>query len=366
MGCGDDRPDTGVELLIESPGDLLPDALELVWLGPDRELLRRRVPGHGALRSPGRVSVRIDMGAPAAGARTAVVRGHRDGVLVSEGVGSVIAEAKLWRRTVITMRPGPLVDSDGDGIPDEAGFCPRERAPCRPAVPPDGGAPPPDGGAPIDDAAPVDDSRAQPATDRSVDSDRLPPSDGALPEVAGGPEDAGAPNPDSALDVTPADIAPRDTTPPMDMRPPPDVIAWAPGLLGTYFRDLDLQQPVLTRVDSTIDFDWSDFAPHSSVPSDFFTVRWTGQIQARFSEMYTFTVIVNDGARLWIDDKLVIDGWDDVSMASEFAGQTALVAGRRHAIKLEYMDDTGDAEVRLLWSSPSQLRQVVPASQFSH
>ena len=66
----------------------------------------------------------------------------------------------------------------------------------------------------------------------------------------------------------------------------------------------------MTRTDATVDFAWPSLSsPDPSVDSETFSVRWTGQVQALYSEMYTFYVRADEGVRLWIDGQLVIDHW---------------------------------------------------------
>ena len=75
----------------------------------------------------------------------------------------------------------------------------------------------------------------------------------------------------------------------------------ANGLLGEYYNNSDLTELVLTRIDPEIDFmDWGTGSPDPAIGPDSFSVRWMGQIEADFDETYTFNVVKDDGARLWI------------------------------------------------------------------
>lgn len=94
---------------------------------------------------------------------------------------------------------------------------------------------------------------------------------------------------------------------------------------------------------------------------DEFSVRWTGQIEPRHSEEYTFATLSNDGVRLWIDGKLIIDNWTGHS-AKEDLGKIELQAGKRHDLKLEYFQSGGNSVIKLFWQSPSQPREIVPQS----
>src|SRR5262249_41356394 len=81
------------------------------------------------------------------------------------------------------------------------------------------------------------------------------------------------------------------------------------GLTGQYYDNMDFTNLKLTRTDPTVDFDWGSGSPDASIGADTFSVRWTGQVQAPSSEIYTFTTTSDDGVRLWINGQLVIDNW---------------------------------------------------------
>ncbi len=81
------------------------------------------------------------------------------------------------------------------------------------------------------------------------------------------------------------------------------------GLDATYYENSLLSYPgAISRVDSVINFDWQDGAITPSA-SDFVSVRWTGKIRASWSLVHTFFVLADDGARLWIDNELIVDRW---------------------------------------------------------
>ena len=132
--------------------------------------------------------------------------------------------------------------------------------------------------------------------------------------------------------------------------------------MGEYFDEADLTRPVLSRIDATIDFNWTWGSPHPSIGNDSFSVRWTGEIAPLFSEVYTFRTTSDDGVRLWVADQLIIDRWVD-QVPTTRTGSIALVAGRRYHIRLEYYERYGDASIQLQWSSRSQPQQVVPMSR---
>ncbi len=143
---------------------------------------------------------------------------------------------------------------------------------------------------------------------------------------------------------------------------PPPLPAWlenGSGLRGEYFNGTNFDTKVLERFDPGINFNWGANAPATGVAADLFSVRWTGQIQPRYSEGYTFYLTADDGCRLWVNKQLIIDKWRNDS-ASEVAGSIALTAGQKCAIRVDYYEARGNASARLEWKSASQSREVVP------
>jgi glucose/arabinose dehydrogenase/PKD repeat protein len=135
------------------------------------------------------------------------------------------------------------------------------------------------------------------------------------------------------------------------------------GLQAAYYPTEDLSgTTALTRLDPVIDANWGTAAPVSGLPVDDFSVRWSGQVVPRYSQTYTFTATSDDGARLWVNGRLVIDQWVQQG-STAVSGTIALTAGTPYPIVLEYFDTQGAASVRLEWASSSQAREVVPASR---
>jgi PA14 domain/FecR protein len=134
------------------------------------------------------------------------------------------------------------------------------------------------------------------------------------------------------------------------------------GLLASYHDGADFERLALVRIDPCVDFDWADRAPDQAVARERFSVRWSGEIEPRFSETYRFSVASDDGARLWIDGRLVIDNWriQAVNYATPAAAAVVLTAHRKVRIRLDYFEFEHLAAVRMCWESRSQPFQVVP------
>src|SRR3989344_1313670 len=96
---------------------------------------------------------------------------------------------------------------------------------------------------------------------------------------------------------------------------------------------------------------------------DTFSVRFTGQVQPRCSETYTFRTVGNDGFRVWINGVQIINEWTDNGANTITDGYVNMVAGQKYDIVYEYFDGTGDARSRLAWLSPSTPVEAIPQSQ---
>jgi hypothetical protein len=135
------------------------------------------------------------------------------------------------------------------------------------------------------------------------------------------------------------------------------------GLRGEYFDNADLTNLRLTRIDTTIDFNWGSGSPDPSIGSSTFSVRWSGELEAQYDEEYTFCTTTDDGLRLWVNNELLVDKWR-LQAATQWCGKPiALRAGERYPITLEYFENTGVAMAELRWSSQSTPGGIIPPTQ---
>jgi hypothetical protein len=137
------------------------------------------------------------------------------------------------------------------------------------------------------------------------------------------------------------------------------------GLLGAYYPNEDLAGEARFRIDPALDFDWSRGAPFADFSPDGFSGEWVGTITTPPGEdgRYTFTVAMNDGARLWIDDELLIDEWYD--HAEVHSATIDLAGGVAHRIRVQHFEGVQDAMLRLAWQLPSGASETVPAAALS-
>ncbi|KAI7248880.1 hypothetical protein KC345_g11806, partial [Hortaea werneckii] len=125
--------------------------------------------------------------------------------------------------------------------------------------------------------------------------------------------------------------------------------------------DADAGTPVLVRNDALLNFNWRQAAPDATLGVDAFSIRWTGQIKPTYSETYQFATTSDDGIRVYVDGTAVIDSWTKQS-GTERTGSITLKAGQLYNIKVEYYENAGDANIRLMWQSPSQVKVTVPTT----
>jgi beta-glucosidase len=120
-----------------------------------------------------------------------------------------------------------------------------------------------------------------------------------------------------------------------------------PGLKGEYFQNMDLAgKPLFSRIDKTINFEWEQGSPDSRLKPDNFSVRWTGKVKVPESGIYRFETNSDDGVRLFVDGKKVIDDWSQHGASLDIYA-TELKAGKEYTIKLEYFEKIGGAVIQL-------------------
>ncbi len=127
------------------------------------------------------------------------------------------------------------------------------------------------------------------------------------------------------------------------------------GLKGEYFNGPNFEQKAFTRTDPQVAFDWNWRMPAPGVQREYFSVRWTGKLYAPTSGKYRFSATVDDGVRVWVGGKKVIDEWrkqDD----SQFIGEIVLKAGHRYDLKVEYYNDWKGSIIYLYWKPPVDSR----------
>ena len=118
-----------------------------------------------------------------------------------------------------------------------------------------------------------------------------------------------------------------------------------------------------TRTESNIAFEWGNGAPGpTGIGVDAFTVRWTGSVIPTTTEAMTFYTATDDGARLWINNTLVIDKWVDQGTTEYASPAINVTAGVPVLFRFEYYENSGGAAAHLRYSSPSITKVDIPSS----
>jgi len=131
-------------------------------------------------------------------------------------------------------------------------------------------------------------------------------------------------------------------------------LSWAPvstqtGVWrGQYYSNRSLSgAPLLTRQDTEIAFNWGVGAPAAGLPSDNFSVRWTATVPLQAGS-YRFTTTSDDGVRVTVDARTILDAWHDQPPRS-YSAELVLTGGP-HEIVVEYYEHTGGATARFGWT----------------
>jgi hypothetical protein len=120
---------------------------------------------------------------------------------------------------------------------------------------------------------------------------------------------------------------------------------------GNYYANAELRGgPSLVRNDATISFDWGEAGPAPWMPADNFSARWTRQINFPAGN-YRLNTRTDDGVRVYVDDKLVMDYWEPQDYAWNYLDNIYLSGV--HTLKIEYFERTGFARIRFWWEPTS-------------
>lgn len=110
-------------------------------------------------------------------------------------------------------------------------------------------------------------------------------------------------------------------------------------------------QPLFTRIDGQVNFDWRDGAPRPDMDDDNFGVRWTGFLSAPVSGTYTLGATGLNSYELYFDNRRIA-ARDNVHERGYEYSTVTLEKGKLYPIRLEFHEVHGDADIRLVWEVP--------------
>ena len=146
-----------------------------------------------------------------------------------------------------------------------------------------------------------------------------------------------------------------------------------PGLIAEYydigeefndFPNLKGMTPALRRIERDVNIQQTNGNFNKSGLILHFAVRWTGVVQIPKAGKYTFYTESDDGSRLFIDDKLVVDN-GGLHPPDEKSGEADLSAGA-HPIRIDYFQNTGGAGCKVKWASDDIKTEAIPGKAFFH
>ena len=136
------------------------------------------------------------------------------------------------------------------------------------------------------------------------------------------------------------------------------------GLLARYYNAQDFTSLGLIRVDPVVNNQWGNGSPDPLIQTDHFSAQWTGQVQAKYTDSYTFKTFSDDGIRVWVNGQMVVDNMTDHGPMWDGNTPIALTAGQLYTIQVAYYENGGGATAQLFWEGKDyQPLEVIPQTQ---
>jgi hypothetical protein len=127
---------------------------------------------------------------------------------------------------------------------------------------------------------------------------------------------------------------------------------------GTYFNRADFSGTSTARRDLDLRFEWGDKSPMDSLPADRFSVRWETCLDVPAAASVPFQLVSDDGSRLYLDGKLVLDNWGKHTI--EARGATLELTPGEHHLRVDYFEHTNSASIALLASFDGEAPASIP------
>lgn len=123
------------------------------------------------------------------------------------------------------------------------------------------------------------------------------------------------------------------------------------GLEGKYFSNPDLTgNSAFEKQDEQLNFKWTLYSPDpEKLQPDSYSIRWTGKLEAPDSGTYQLGLRGNDGFRMYLNGKLIIDHWEKVSYSTKTI-DVDFIKGQKYNIAVEFHENRGEANIELIWN----------------
>jgi hypothetical protein len=138
-----------------------------------------------------------------------------------------------------------------------------------------------------------------------------------------------------------------------------------PGLGGEVFEGQQFDKFLTVRIDPQLNLEWPA-GKREDLPKENFSIRWTGHLRAPATGKYVLMLHVNDGAKIYLDDKMILEELKG-SRKTKAAQTTLTLTEGPHPMRVEFWDSGGQAKIRLLWQPPgAKTEEIIPAKAFVH
>lgn len=116
---------------------------------------------------------------------------------------------------------------------------------------------------------------------------------------------------------------------------------------ASYWNNMDLSgTPTIVRSESVLNYDWGTGSPAAEINADYFSARWVCAVQTGAGQ-YRFKATSDDGIRVYVDDRLIINEWYEHAVQVNTA--ELYLSDGQHTIRVDFYEKAGEAVARLAW-----------------
>ena len=132
------------------------------------------------------------------------------------------------------------------------------------------------------------------------------------------------------------------------------------GLLGQYYNNVWFLEPfVEEKIDYKIDFSWTENTNIINNLKDFISIRWIGALLSPESNKFTFSISSDDGIRIYINNKSVLDHLSTPCDSCFF--EYNMNENEYYWIRIEFVQLQGPSRIKLFWQTSSRPKEIIPS-----
>ncbi len=140
--------------------------------------------------------------------------------------------------------------------------------------------------------------------------------------------------------------------PPMQSEPPNQ------GIKVEYYRGTHFNEKLATRVEESVNYEWAHQKWLAGLDELNFSAKYSGRLMAPKSGEYDIIAWADDGVKLWLGGKLLLDEWHGQSVR-KYSAKIKLQAGKFYDLRIEYFNHHGPGMMKLYWVLPEEGSQHV-------